>query len=78
MAKYGEYEMERIPMPAIKKNRLIFKKPVQWTSKDGRTQTTWDIVLTLELAPLQEELVMLALSLFEIKEKKAQKEKIPR
>ena len=70
MKQYGNYTLTVEPMPALRKNRLIFKRPVKWTSEDGRVQTSYDTVLTLEVAPLQEQLIMQALSLFENKEQK--------
>lgn len=67
MTKYGEYELNIEPMPASKKNRLVFLKKVVWTSEDGRTKETYDRILELEVAPLQEQLVMKALELFKTK-----------
>ena len=65
MDKYKEYYLDIEPLGAQKKNRLIFKKPITWRA-EGRNMTmeTWETVLTLDLAPLQQELVMKALSLF--------------
>lgn len=67
MTKYGEYEMNIEPIPISKKNRLVFLKKVVWTSEDGRTKETYDRILELEVAPLQEQLVMKALELFKTK-----------
>ena len=64
MTKYGEYELLIEPMPASKKNRLVFLKKVIWNSEDGRTKETYDRILELEVAPLQETLVLKALELF--------------
>lgn len=65
MDKYKEYYLDIEPLGAQKKNRLIFKKPVTWKAEGtNKTMTTWETVLTLDVAPLQEELVMKALSLF--------------
>ena len=64
MTKYGEYELLTEPMPASKKNRLVFLKKVIWNSEDGRTKETYDRILELEVAPLQETLVLKALELF--------------
>ena len=64
MEKYGEYILETRPLPAQKKNQLVFLKEVHWTSEDGRTRTTTDEILVIDVAPLQEELVRKALSLF--------------
>ena len=74
MEKYGEYILETRPLPAQKKNQLVFLKEVHWTSEDGRTKTTTDEVLKIEVAPLQEELVRKALGLFKSENtKKAKK-----
>ena len=64
MEKYGEYILETRPLPAQKKNQLVFLKEVHWTSEDGRKRTTTDEILVIDVAPLQEELVRKALSLF--------------
>ena len=64
MTKYGEYELLIEPMPASKKNRLVFLKKVIWNSEDGRTKETYDRILELEVAPLQETLVLKALEPF--------------
>ena len=75
MEKYGEYRLEIRPLPAQKKNQLVFLKEIHWTSEDGRTRTTTDEVLKVEVAPLQEELVLKALSLFKTQpQKKAKKQ----
>lgn len=65
MDKYKEYYLDIEPLGAQKKNRLIFKKPITWKA-EGRNMTmeTWETILTLDVAPLQQELVMKALSLF--------------
>jgi hypothetical protein len=60
-----------VPLPAQKKNKLIFKRPVKWTSEDGRSTETEDTILEIDVAPLQEQLVMQALSLFQVKTPKA-------
>lgn len=73
MTKYGEYELTIEPMPASKKNRLVFLKKVIWNSQDGRTKETYDRILELEVAPLQETLVLKALELF--KDKTTEKKK---
>ena len=73
MTKYGEYELTIEPMPASKKNRLVFLKKVIWNSQDGRTKQTYDRILELEVAPLQETLVLKALELF--KDKTTEKKK---
>lgn len=70
MTRYGEYELTIEPMPANKKNRLVFQKKIIWNSEDGRTKETYDRILELEVAPLQEALVMKALELFKTTEKK--------
>ena len=64
MATYGEYNLLVEPLPAQKKNRLVFRKEVVWTATDGRQTTTWDRILEIEVAPLQEELLLKALELF--------------
>ena len=64
MGKYGKYFLEIEGLPAQKKNRLIFKRPIDWKSETGGTMRTFETALTLDLAPLQEKLVMEALSLF--------------
>lgn len=75
MEKYGEYLLEIRPLPAQKKNQLVFLKEVHWTSEDGRTRTTTDEILVIDVAPLQEELVRKALSLFKTEPvKKAKKQ----
>ena len=71
MDKYKEYYLEISPLPAQKKNRLVFKRPITWKAEGSeKTMTTWEEVLTLDLAPLQQDLVMKALSLFRAQEPK--------
>lgn len=76
MDKYKEYYLEISPLPAQKKNRLVFKRPITWKAEGTeKTMTTWENVLTLDVAPLQEELVMKALSLFRDQEPNGKKSK---
>ena len=70
MEKYGEYLLEIRPLPAQKKNQLVFLREVHWTSEDGRSKTTTDEILKIDVAPLQEELIMKALSLFKTEQPK--------
>ena len=64
MTTYGEYELKIERMAVAKKNRLVFQKLVTWKSEDGRQITSYDRVLELEVAPLQEALILKALELF--------------
>ena len=78
MDKYKEYYLEISPLPAQKKNRLVFKRPITWKAEGSeKTMTTWEEVLTLDLAPLQQDLVMKALSLFRDQEPKSGKKSKP-
>ena len=70
MERYGEYILETRPLPAQKKNQLVFLREVHWTSEDGRSKTTTDEILKIDVAPLQEELIMKALSLFKTEQPK--------